>query len=286
MIRQFLPAIWSVVVLCLFCEPPAVACTLWAAAGGRVKDGGTLISKNRDQKPDQKTFFEIIHPPKGFAYLSMSGGDEDGTTPRGGINERGFAVVAATAGSVQRKVRLSGEKGAVRHLLQNFQDVEAALSDKARLKRFHPVFLLLADKGRVAAVEISTSGVSVKVSSSGVLAHTNHYIVAEDIRQKPSASSVARLARIRELVAAAPGMTLEDAIVFGNDNRDGPDNGILRTGGTKGAARTLGRISIRIPPDAAPEVSISLENTGRKAKPEKRLTLDENFWSGSGVILE
>ncbi len=286
MIRKHLPAILSALALCIFCEPPAVACTLWAAAGGRVKGGGTLISKNRDQKPDQKTFFEIIHPQKGFTYLSMSGGDEDGTSPRAGINEKGLAVVAATAGSIPREIRLKGEKGAVRHLLQNFPDVKSALADRASLGRLHPVFLLLADKTGIAAVEISTSGVSVEVSTTGIMAHTNHYILAQTVRQKPSSSSVARLEKIRELLASAKELTFDDTASFGKDGSGGPDNGIMRTGGKREAVRTLGRISIWIPAEAMPEVLLSLENTGRRLAPEKRLKLDDNFWSGSGVILE
>ena len=55
----------------------AAACTLWAVAGADAS-GGTLISKNRDWKPDHTQKLKLVRPKKGFDYFGLyaEGNDE------------------------------------------------------------------------------------------------------------------------------------------------------------------------------------------------------------------
>lgn len=265
------------------CALPARSCTLWAAAGARLADGGTVLGKNRDQKPTQQTQFELIRPKKGFAYLGMMGGKPGKLSPRGGINQKGLAVVMATAGSLPGEIRHKGKKGLARHILEKYSGVDEVLADKQQLAKFHPVFLLLADREKIAAMEISTMGVSVEISTTGTLAHTNHYSLAAGLRQTPSGSSLARLNRIRELLAARQSITLEDSISFGRDQSAGPDDSIRRIGSNGKVARTIASVSIRIPKSGPPEIYAGLTNADRAPK-EKRFKLDKAFWEGETFL--
>jgi isopenicillin-N N-acyltransferase-like protein len=108
------------------------------------------------------------------------------------------------------------------------------LSDKSILAKSQPVFCLLADRSRIAYVEVAPEGkYSIKVIDDGILFHTNHYLDLPFANQrKPGKSSETRLSRIQHLLRAQDNtpFTMAAFILFSKDQHDGPDDSIWRTG--------------------------------------------------------
>jgi hypothetical protein len=46
----------------------AESCTLWAAVGEAARDGGSLVVKNRDWRPDHRHEIKRVTPKPGFRY--------------------------------------------------------------------------------------------------------------------------------------------------------------------------------------------------------------------------
>ncbi|HOS76345.1 MAG TPA: carcinine hydrolase/isopenicillin-N N-acyltransferase family protein [Verrucomicrobiota bacterium] len=73
------------------------ACTLWGAAGVDA-GGGTIISKNRDWKPDHVQVLKMQRPTNGYAYFGLYAEGDDAPGIKEGINEKGLTVLAEKAG--------------------------------------------------------------------------------------------------------------------------------------------------------------------------------------------
>jgi isopenicillin-N N-acyltransferase like protein len=264
---------------------PARACTLWAAAGCAASDGGTLIAKNRDLRP-QSDSLQIITPPSGYRYLGLifHDGKRQGVTA--GINERGLVIVGALAGSVPKSIMYRGEKNLLRKVLTTFDSVEAVAACREIFAASHPVFYMLADKTKIATVEVAPDGqVDLQVTDNGKLCHTNHYLGDQLgwANQKIGASSRIRLHRLQELVLQrVRPLSLEDFITISADRHDGPDHSIWRTGSRPTRTRTLATWIVATPKNDAPRMYVKLANPG---EPEKivRLTLDPAFWAKGAI---
>ena len=92
------------IAITLLLTAPVEACTLFAANGSVVDDGGTLIVKNRDWEPNQHQVIKFVPSKDGYSYFGLYA---EGTAAgmKAGINEKGLTVVSATAGSIPSKER-------------------------------------------------------------------------------------------------------------------------------------------------------------------------------------
>ncbi len=265
-------------LLALF-HSPVNACTLWGAAGSASVDG-TLLAKNRDWKPDHVQSLRLRHPQQGYAYLGLYA--DNGSAPgiKAGVNEKGLAVVSASASSLPRAVRLADSErhGILAQLLRDYGSLDevAAAADKV-FPLSRPVFLLLADARGLMQVEIGQQGRYTLIrQQNGMLAHTNHYADTAllDAPQKVGASSRTRLDRIQSLLARQPQHSLAEFETLSQDRHDGPDNSLWRNG----HEYTLAGWQMAFPPAAAPKLHLVLANPG--AAPLTRdYTLDAAFWA-------
>ncbi len=280
------PILWlALPCLLLALASPAQACTLWAAAGSRTSDGGTLIAKNRDLHP-QADVLKVVTPQAGYRYLGLFfiEGSRQGVTA--GINERGLVIVGALAGSVPKSIRDQGEKNLLKKVLTAFDSVDAVAACREIFAASHPVFYLLADRAKIATVEVAPHGrVDFHVTDNGDLFHTNHYL-SDRLRranQKIGASSRIRLHRLQELLLRqVRPMSLEDFITLSEDRHDGPDNSIWRTGSSPTKTRTLATWIVSTPKNDVPSLYVKLANPD---EPEKivRLKLDPAFWAKGAI---
>ncbi|GFK95044.1 hypothetical protein NNJEOMEG_02897 [Fundidesulfovibrio magnetotacticus] len=268
----------------------APACTLWALQGADVAGGGSILVKNRDFAPDHPTRFALLAPRGGYRVAAMLSVTPEGRTMVvGGVNEKGLAVVTATAGTIPRSLRLEriregGLVGAARTLLSRCASVDEVFADKETLARLAPAFALVADARRVAVLECSGTGYALEPVPAGAFAaHTNHPELPggpEDLRQRPDApGSVARLERIRSLLAqASRPLVLDSAASFSRDSVAGPDQSIFRTGSKPSSPRTLGMLAVWLPPGGAAPVLLARTSNPGEPEEERRLVLDEAFW--------
>jgi isopenicillin-N N-acyltransferase-like protein len=264
------------------------ACTLWAAAGDRTVHGGSLIAKNRDWTPEADAI-RWVDSKKGLRYLGLFPLRKSGSPgPVAGINEKGLAVVIASAGSLPLQERLAGGSGLMSKILPGYTAVAEVLAESGLFSQTHPAIYLLADRRRIAWIEVAPQGrFAIRGIENGVLSHTNHYLeeTLTDANRKVGKSSRARISRIDALIAAHPApLSLGQFITFSGDRSDGPDNSLWRTGGSPNGERTLASWIVSLPRDGFPELYIRLANPG---EPEKttQVVLDGPFWERRGRIL-
>lgn len=255
-----------ILAFALFIAPVVHACTLWAANGTFVAGGGSMIVKNRDWKPDQYQYLKTVYPENGYSYLGLyAEGSPAGF--KAGINEQGLVVVSATAGSIPTAARKAmPNKASLTKLLRECASVDEALS-KTELF-FGPKILMLADKNKVATVEIGPDGLfSIRSAENGVIFHTNHYVFDDMLgfNYRPGASSKKRYDRIGELLASInKPYGFDDFVALSNDQNDGPDDSIFRIGSTPTKTRTMAVWAVQIPANGSPELYVRLLNPGEE----------------------
>ena len=260
----------------------ATACTLWGAAGDRVRGGGVLVVKNRDWKPDHQQTLKLVEPGDGYKYLGLfaPGG------VRAGVNEKGLVVLSATAGSIPRKARqsLPRERGLNAKLLKHCATVDEALASTAWLRG--PRILLLADPAQMAVLEIGPKGeVAFRRCANGALWASNHYQEPKLAPYNPApgsrrlASSRAREKRIRLELSGERQYSLADFIKLSRDTTGGPNLALWRTGKTQKSTRTLSSFIVYLPPQGRGGVFVRLANPGRPQK-ERTLELEQVFAPG------
>ena len=257
------------IAITLLLTAPVEACTLFAANGSVVDDGGTLLVKNRDWEPNQHQVIKFVPSKDGYSYFGLYA---EGTAAgmKAGINEKGLTVVSATAGSIPSKERknMLNKAGSLAKLLKECASVEEALT---RTDLFlGPKILMLADKKSVATIEIGPEGkFSIEQKENDYICHTNHY-VAEDMlnfNKKIGQSSQKRYERICQLLddASSP-FSLDVFLNFSNDRNDGPDNSIFRLGSNPANTRTMAVWAVKIPLDSSPEVYVRILNPNEDEK--------------------
>ena len=257
------------IAITLLLTAPVEACTLFAANGSVVDDGGTLLVKNRDWEPNQHQVLKFVPSKDGSSYFGLYA---EGTAAgmKAGINEKGLTVVSATAGSIPSKERknMLNKAGSLAKLLKECASIEEALT---RTDLFlGPKILMLADKKSVATIEIGPEGkFSIEQKENDYICHTNHY-VAEDMlnfNKKIGQSSQKRYERICQLLddASSP-FSLDVFLNFSNDRNDGPDNSIFRLGSNPANTRTMAVWAVKIPLDSSPEVYVRILNPNEDEK--------------------
>lgn len=255
------------------------ACTLWAAAGADT-GGGTLLSKNRDWKPDHQQVLKRVHPRHGFTYFGLYAQDSDEPGIKAGVNEKGLSIVSASASSIPKSVRSSqtGKQGVMTRILVSYASVDTLMADASTVfSGVRAMFLMISDRRKIMLVEIGLDGAYVtKLLENGTLVHTNHYLDPQmtSFNLKQAQSSKIRLARISSLLAQAPqAHTLDRFITLSRDRHDGPDNSLWRTG----KENTLASWIVAAPASGDATLRVVLANPG---KPEEihEFTLNQDFW--------
>lgn len=261
-------------------ESRSAACTLWAAAGEEAA-GGTIISKNRDWKPDHTQVLKM-HRSKGeYAYFGIyaEGNEEPGI--KSGTNEKGLTVVTASASSIPEanRAKQPGKRGSLIRLLANYATCDEIVAEREKIfPGTRTGFFLIADRHKVLVVEVGLEGhYAWRLSERGTVTHTNHFLdsslAAYNI--KVGRSSTTRLGRINELLGSTSRpFGTESFVRLSKDQNAGPDNSLWRTG--KGA-RTLSSWIVEIPPQGAPRLRVLLANPGQKEE-LRTFILDEKFW--------
>ncbi len=281
MIRR---VVFPFLAFALSAATPALPCTLWSANGAKVSEGGSLIVKNRDWTPTQHEKLVLIIPRSGYRYIGL---DADGARGgiKAGINEKGLVVVSASVSSIPAKTRraLPHTLRILRKLLAQCASVDDAL---AKTNLFMgPEILMLADKDKVATVEIGPDGkYAITSRSNAVIYHTNHYLAGGLLKfnERIGKSSLTRYARIARLLAASPApYDFDKFSSFSDDRNDGPDESIFRTGSTPKKIRTLATWAVKLPQKGSPELYVRLFNPGEKPKIFKFQAAD--IFNGHGL---
>lgn len=247
-----------IVASVLLAPSRAHACTLYAAAGTAVDDGGVMMSKVRDWRPSEETLVRVTPKPgEGYAYVGLATGKYQNFNM--GVNEKGLALGLSTAGSIPKKERLAmphfrSKDGftSPAYLLRHCAMVEEAI--RATEAYVEPVNFILADKTEAAVIEVMPGGKrTVKRIKTGTIAHTNHYIEPESeaFNQKIGKSSEVRLARIKALLADSTSdgktMTFDAFKALGHDRNAGPDHSIWRTGSQPDGTQTVAYMAVKFP---------------------------------------
>lgn len=255
----------------LFFSGKLSACTLWAASGDKVEGGGSLIAKNRDNRPDQYNTIKTIKPVQGYEYTALVRIHKSKSYVKAGVNEKGLAIISSTASSVEDDNNVHTVKNVCAEILAGCDSVDAALGKKDIFSNAKPFNFMLADKSKIALVEIGPEGkFESKIVQNGTLCHTNHYILdgmkwANE--KKVGRRSIERHKRIEELLNTHNAkFTLQDFIRFSEDRNAGPDNSIWRTGSSPRVSRTLAAWIIHIPENGKPLVYLKTANPGEEIK--------------------
>ncbi len=270
----------ALVLLVLSAATPLRSCTLWGIAGDEA-DGGTLISKNRDWKPDHTQVLKLRRNSTGYAYFGLyaEGNAEPGI--KSGVNEKGLTVVTASASSVPKATRdhQPGKHGVLATLLARYASCdEIVAKQEAIFGTARTGFFLISDRRKILMVEVGMDGkFALRTVAQGRVVHTNHFLEKslEEFNVKIGPSSATRLGRITELVAAAtPPLTLAAIATMSKDRHDGPDNSLWRTGKS---SRTMSSWIVATPAQGAPRLRVVLANPGQPEEVRVYL-LDANFW--------
>lgn len=148
----------------LLCIPvPALACTLYAAQGTAVADGGTIAAKNRDWRPQEQSL-HLAEPrqPGGYRYYGLYGGPFERHQLRGGVNEAGLVAYSAAVSSVTKKQKAAAAEahppvqGTLRKVLERYATVEETVQHPELFQGVR--FVMLADRSEVAWIEGGLDG--------------------------------------------------------------------------------------------------------------------------------
>lgn len=265
--------------LVLFLPLPSLACTLWSAAGADA-GGGTLLSKNRDWKPDHTQVLKHGRARGGYAYFGLFAEGNNDSGIKSGVNEKGLSIVSASASSIPKKQRAHqpGKHGVILEILSRYASVDELTADAERLfSNARANHYMISDRKKTLLVEVGLEGAfSLRISDSGILTHTNHYLDAKlnAFNFVIGPSSTTRLTRIETLLAQSPRpLTLAQFATFSRDRHDGPDNSLWRSG----KQHTLSSWIVRSPPSEPQRLRVLLANPG-EAETLREFTLDEAFW--------
>ena len=257
----------------------AVACTLWAVAGPEA-NGGTLVSKNRDWKPDHTQKLKLVRSKRGFDYFGLyaEGNDEPGL--KAGVNEKGLTIVSASV-NLPKKVleNQPGKRGVMSRIMESYASVDALSADADEVfSSARASYFVVADSKKMLVAEVGLEGkYSFRVLENGVTTHTNHYLdpeLAKLYNNKVGLSCATRLARINELLAngSRPFSSAQFAEIS-RDQHDGPDNSLWRSGKSK----TMASWAMESPVNGAPRLRVVIANPD-EAETTQEFLLDEVFW--------
>jgi hypothetical protein len=259
----------------------ADACTLWGVAGDPAA-GGTIVSKNRDWKPDHQQILRFTRPEKGHAYFGICTVYEGKSTEGivAGVNEKGLTVFTA-ATNVPRSQwgKNPGKLSFTREFLTDFASCDEFLANAdAIFSALRPTFVMIADRNKILMVEVGVSGrYALKIVENDVVAHANHYLDPSlaDQNQSISDSSRQRHQRITQLLKTTPHpFTTDTFTTLSKDQCDGPDNSLWRSGKI---AQTIASWILNHPPQGPPTLQVKWVNPG-STETTQTFVLDQTFW--------
>ncbi|MCX5813538.1 MAG: carcinine hydrolase/isopenicillin-N N-acyltransferase family protein [Proteobacteria bacterium] len=259
---------------------PVEACTLWVATGPIVKDNGTLIAKNRDNK-QIITELKFITREKGFRFIGLFDIEAYGYVVSG-INEKGLAVINASAVSVPEEKRNVAKEDLTERLLTYFDSVDSLIKEEAMFAASHPAFYIIADADKVALVEVAPGNkISMKASRDGIFTHTNHYTEEKLLSDNELATpdSRRRLDRVDYLMSTSPlPLTIEQFIAVSEDRGNSPNDSILKVCDKSKKVCTLASWVVYVPKKGFPDLYVKIM---RPEQPDTiyRFILDERFWT-------
>lgn len=259
-------------VFAFFLLPVALsveASTFWAARGASETVGGsTIVAYMRDDLAGEQTYASI-RDEGSFAFKGIFVGRSHRF--EAGLNEKGLFVGQISAASVARSTRLSlypkrfkskeGWYGG-EWLIRNCASVAQALSKGGNVFSGYPIIYVLADKNEIAFVECLPNGkFHVQRATSGLLTHTNHFILPEAAKSNETlpASSSSRLIRIDSLLETElKPYRLEQFLSMTLDEHAGPDLSLYRVGSKARSPRTTGIWLMDFPAEGAVQSHLRL----------------------------
>ncbi|MEI7945574.1 MAG: carcinine hydrolase/isopenicillin-N N-acyltransferase family protein [bacterium] len=257
------------------------ACTLWGVVYTNAS-GGTILSKNRDWKPDHTQVLKMNRSGKGYAYFGLYavGGTEPGI--KEGVNEKGLTVVTASASSIPQSKRDNqpGKHSVISKLLSGYASCDEVLAKKDEIFPVtRAMFIMISDRAKILVVEVGLEGqYAIKTIENGTAVHTNHFLEEKlaGFNTKIGTSSAMRLDRIIQLMktASAP-HTIDSFSKISRDQHAGPDNSLWRTGQN---GSTLSSWIIETPARDIPKLRVVIANPGQKEETHT-FVLDQKFWS-------
>jgi isopenicillin-N N-acyltransferase-like protein len=202
--------------------PPALECTTFAVSGRRA-GGKTLFGQNVDLVPFVQAFGVVIrqYPKDAPATLLYTSA---GLLGHNGLNEAGVGVcanfIADPAG---------WGDGLPRYLLSRLALREES-ADAARAAALRPPraasrnLLIVDDRGTLLDIEALRGEVGLLCGNDGLLVHANH-LESPRFRgyETPAENSLARRARLQQLLEDAPGpVDVADIQEFYRDHTNAP----------------------------------------------------------------
>lgn len=235
-------------------------CTLFGAQGSRVQDGGAILVKNRDWRPE----YQEMRLVQGTSYrfYGLYGDTKDGMALKGGVNEKGLAVFSASASVIPavQRTAMGKKTGCIKRMLGTYATVEEAVNKTAAWGG--PKFFVLADATELAYVEVGQNNqIVVKRQKNGTLAHTNFYLSPkfQQLNLKKGISARHRYARIEDLLASQhTPYQLDDLLAYSQDRSDGPDNSIWRVGSRSQGPQTIATFGVWLHTHAKPDVFVKV----------------------------
>jgi isopenicillin-N N-acyltransferase-like protein len=201
---------------------PALECTTFGLSGRRA-GGATLIGQNVDLVPFVESFGIVVRQvpvdaPAALLYTTA------GLLGHNGINEAGVGICANFIDDPS-----GWGDGLPRYLLSRLalreETAEAARAAALAPPRAASRNMLIADdRGALLDVEALRCEAAVLRGEDGLLVHANHLEAAEfQGREKPSENSLARRARLSELLEKAPApLTVADLQTVYRDHANAP----------------------------------------------------------------
>ena len=256
-----------------------IACTLWAVAGPDASSG-TLVSKNRDWKPDHTQKLKLVRSKRGFDYFGLYAEGNDDPGLKAGVNEKGLTIVSASVNLPKKALENQpGKHGVMSRIMETYASVDALSADAEQVfSSARASYFVVVDSKKVLVAEVGLEGkYSVKILENGVATHTNHYLdpdLAALYNSKVGQSSATRLARINELLTQ--GLRPFSSAQFSEisrDQHDSPDDSLWRSG----KSRTMASWIVESPASGAPKLRVVLANPD-EAETVQEFVLNEAFW--------
>jgi isopenicillin-N N-acyltransferase like protein len=284
MTRFVKPLVLGLAFLGMPSAPEVKACTLWGAAG-KFAGQGTIVSKNRDWKPDHQQVLRLTRPENGYAYFGIctvyEGQSKEGLAA--GINEKGLTVfTAATNLPRSQWGKNPGRLSFTREFLSDYASCDEFLTDKdAIFSSLRPTFVMIADAKKILMVEVGAAGqYALKVIENSVVVHSNHYLdtALASFNRSVSASSLKRYDRLNQLLAKTPPpFTTESFVTLSKDQCCGPDESLWRTGTI---SQTIASWIVENPAHGPPKLRVVLVNPGQPDTLQSFI-LDAAFWQAT-----
>jgi predicted choloylglycine hydrolase len=232
-------------------------CTMVYFGPKATADGRSYLLKNRDMGFNLEHVVLTREYLDGRSLVELNGAGII-TYPGNGLNSEGLAL--ATTGVWSRRIPIDLDQSKSSHtllnshlVLENCSTVDQALSYLQKTPRMNGLNLILADKNKACAVELTRDGMVVEDCVDGVLFRSNHY-VAEELNilnqtEEEYPSTYRRYERIAEYVWPRMGrLAFQDMLLLAQDHKNGPVNCICRHGTTDAPSKTI-YSSIVVPED-------------------------------------